>query len=57
MHAIGNQQKWLIMHHCENFCSAIASALAKQEAVLSQLHEDLNMKTDNLQVNNSYFIF
>lgn len=28
---------------------AIASALAKQEAVLSQLHEDLNMKTDNLQ--------
>lgn len=41
------------MHHCENFCSAIASALAKQEAVLSQLHEDLNMKTDNLQVSNT----
>lgn len=45
------------MHHCENFCSAIASALAKQEAVLSQLHEDLNMKTDNLQVSNTYFSF
>lgn len=41
------------MHQCENFCSAIASALAKQEAVLSQLHEDLNMKTDNLQVSNT----
>lgn len=30
---------------------AIASALAKQEAVLSQLHEQLNMNTDNLQYN------
>ncbi|KAL9962612.1 hypothetical protein ACROYT_G031731 [Oculina patagonica] len=28
---------------------AIASALAKQEAVLSQLHEDLNMHVDNTQ--------
>lgn len=28
---------------------AIASALAKQEAILSQLHEDLNMYTDNSQ--------
>ena len=32
------------------FYSAIASALAKQEAILSQLHEDLNMHTDNTQV-------
>lgn len=28
---------------------AIASALAKQEAILTQLHEDLNMYTDNVQ--------
>ena len=32
------------------FYSAIASALAKQEAILSQLHEDLNAYTDNAQV-------
>ena len=32
------------------FYSAIASALAKQEAILSQLHEDLNAYTDNVQV-------
>ena len=36
------------------FHSAIASALAKQEAVLSQLHEQLNMNTDNLQVREGY---
>ena len=32
------------------FYSAIAAALAKQEAILAQLHEELNTQTDNIQV-------